>query len=1046
VKSIFNRYILKALKITGISLVSLLLLLFLLPILFPGTVAEKVKNWTNQSLDGEVNFSKVRLSFFSHFPSLTVSLYDFSLKGSVPFKNETLVAAQEIALGINIKSLLFEKKINIDKIFIAGANINVQVNEKGEANYNVYIATGKKKQENTNDTTGAELRLQKISIENSHLIYNDKSVNILLDAKGFNYVGNGDLSKAIFDLKSHATIDSLDFYFDKVPYLHNKEVDGDLITKINTSSLAFIFEKNNLRINKLPVQLSGKLNFLTNGYDLDFIAVSENSQLNDFVTALPPQYISWQKNTNIKGKTDLLVKLKGQYIAATNTMPDLVFDMKIRDGSIEYKNAPFPAAGIYLNLQTSMPSINPDSLLVKVDSVFFTIDKDYLSAVIITRGINNPTVAVKANASLDMEHLDRAFGFTAVDLKGKLELHLNANGQYIYGPNPNSLRHENIVLGIPAFDFKSSLKNGYFKYNSLPHAVSNINFNFNSANATSDYKNSSFSINNITATSLNNFIKGNVAISSLRDLMINANLQSAIDLSEIKNIYPLDKIDLKGLLKVDIKAKGKYDVVAKSFPVTTAVVSLVNGAIKTAYYPNPINNITVTAKAVNNGGALQNMELYFQPASFQFEGKPFEVQASFKNLEDVAYDIKVNGELDIAKIYKVFSKKGIDVTGFIKANFALQGRQSDALNKRFSKLNNKGTIQLSNIVTTVDLLPKPFIIKEGLFTFQQDKLLFNQFVAIYGSSDLTMDGYLENVIDFALSDKAVLKGNFTLNADYINADELMVYAGAAEDSTERNLVTVPAETGVIILPSNLDINILANAKKVTFNNIHLNNAKGNITLNKGMLSLQKTGFNLIGSETLLDATYSSQSFNKANFDFHITTNDFDVKKAYDSIKMFRDAATAAGYAEGIVSLDYTLTGKLDGNMKPIYPSLQGGGVLSVKKVKVKGFKLFTMVGSKTGKDSIANPDVTKVDIKSTIKNNLITLERFKIKMAGFRLRIQGQTSFDGGLNLKLRLGLPPLGIIGIPMKITGTQDNPTMKLGKNDSGVLEEKEYTEEEN
>jgi AsmA protein len=228
---------------------------------------------------------------------------------------------------------------------------------------------------------------------------------------------------------------------------------------------------------------------------------------------------------------------------------------------------------------------------------------------------------------------------------------------------------------------------------------------------------------------------------------------------------------------------------------------------------------------------------------------------------------------------------------------------------------------------------------------------------------------------------------------------------------------------------------------VNFNNIHLDNARGNIAVNKGLLSLQKTGFNLIGSETLMDATYSSQSVNKANFDFHIAAKDFDVKKAYDSIKMFRDAATAAGKARGIISLDYTLKGKLDGNMKPIYPSLQGGGVLSVQKVKIKGFRLFTTVSNKTGKDSIANPDVTKVEIKSTIKNNLITLERFKIKMAGFRLRMEGQTSFDGGLNLKLRLGLPPLGIIGIPMKITGTQDNPKVKMGKDDKDELEEKEY-----
>jgi len=43
----------------------------------------------------------------------------------------------------------------------------------------------------------------------------------------------------------------------------------------------------------------------------------------------------------------------------------------------------------------------------------------------------------------------------------------------------------------------------------------------------------------------------------------------------------------------------------------------------------------------------------------------------------------------------------------------------------------------------------------------------------------------------------------------------------------------------------------------------------------------------------------------------------------------------------------------------------------------------------------------------------------------------------------MRLGLPPLGIIGIPMNVTGTQDNPKIRLGKGDNDALEETEYNE---
>jgi AsmA protein len=1042
VKFPFKRFILKPLKITGISIGSLLLLLYLLPILFPGTIGNKIKSWANSSLDGEVNFSKVRLSFFDQFPSFTFSLYDFTLKGSAPFKKDTLVAADKISFGINLKTLLFDKKITIDKIFLSDALINVKVNEKGEANYNVYI-TDKAKQQAVTDSTSTSLKLEKIRIKNSHLVYNDASIQMLIDAKGFNYKGNGDLSEAIFDLYSNISVDSTDFYFENEPYLKNKKLNADLLTKVNTNSLAFFFERNDIRINKLPVQLKGKLDFLKNGYDLDFIATSVNSKLDDFVTAMPPQYVAWQKSTDIKGSVDLQLTLKGQYIASSNTMPELAYNMKIRDGFIEYDGAPAPLSNLFLNLETRLPSLNTDSLSIKMDSLAFNIEKDYFSAYINTTGLARPVVHARVNAAMDLEKLDKAAGFKDIDLKGKCDLHFAADGLYANDPDTATIRHKKALQSIPAFTLNATISNGYLKYTALPQAITKVNADIKASCPDNNYLHTGFSIKDISAVALNNFIKGHAAVNNLQDMMLDAGLQTNINLAEIKNIYPVDGLSVSGLLKVNVNAKGQYDAAKNKFPVTVADITLNNGSIKTFYYPNPISNITVAAKATNTDGTLKSQDFIIQPASFVFEDKPFEVQASMKNFDDIVYDVKAKGELDLAKIYKVFSQKGLDVTGYIKADMHFSGKQSDAVNKQYSRLYNEGTLQLKDVATTTEYLPKPFLVKEGLFSFQQDKMHFNNFKALYGSSDLEMSGYLQNVFAYALSPAGILKGSFTLQSNYFNVDEWMAYAGnAPKDSTKKIDSTV--QSGVVIIPPNLDLDITANAKKVFFNGVHLDNAKGNMLIKDGVLQLQKTGFNLIGSETVMDVTYSSDNPTLASFCFAINAKDFDIKKAYDSVKLFHDMATAAASAQGIVSLDYKVKGKLDGNMQAIYPSLEGGGVLSVKKVKMKGFRLFNAVSSKTGKDSIANPDVSKVDIKSRIKNNIITIDRFKIKMLGFRLRMEGQTSFDGKIKLKMRLGLPPLGIIGIPMNVSGTQEDPKIKLGKGDKEELTETEYKEE--
>src|SRR6476646_10527989 len=107
----------KIILIVVITFVSLIGVLFLLPYIMPGTISQKIKTLVNHSIDGKVEFSKARLSFFNHFPSLTLTLYDFSSTSSAPYQNEKLLSANEIAMGISIPALI-RGEININEFYI----------------------------------------------------------------------------------------------------------------------------------------------------------------------------------------------------------------------------------------------------------------------------------------------------------------------------------------------------------------------------------------------------------------------------------------------------------------------------------------------------------------------------------------------------------------------------------------------------------------------------------------------------------------------------------------------------------------------------------------------------------------------------------------------------------------------------------------------------------------------------------------------------------------------------------------------------------------
>ena len=363
-----KRIVFRTLKIAGISFAGILLLLFLLPYFFPKSISDKIKNLANQQLKTELNFSEARLSFFNHFPALTLTLYDFTLKGSAPFEKETLIASKEIALGIDLSSLI-AGKIYVDKIFLTKALINVQANEKGQANYNVYASSDSTVKNNSDTSSNASLKIEKIIIEKSHIIYNDRSFPMLINAKGFNYVGKGDLSKSIFDLVTHAEIDSVDFNYNHQSYFVSKKLRADLITKINTHSLSFVFEKNDLTINQLPVQFKGKFEFLKSGYKMNFKVNSNATELKNIITAMPAEYLGWLEKTELKGTADIGIQLVGNYIAESNTKPDLAMTMGIRSGFVSNEKAPSPITNLFLNFETRLPGLNADSLYVNIDSI-----------------------------------------------------------------------------------------------------------------------------------------------------------------------------------------------------------------------------------------------------------------------------------------------------------------------------------------------------------------------------------------------------------------------------------------------------------------------------------------------------------------------------------------------------------------------------------------------------------------------------------------------------------------------------------------------------
>ena len=88
-------------------------------------------------------------------------------------------------------------------------------------------------------------------------------------------------------------------------------------------------------------------------------------------------------------------------------------------------------------------------------------------------------------------------------------------------------------------------------------------------------------------------------------------------------------------------------------------------------------------------------------------------------------------------------------------------------------------MDVKDLAITHELFPKPFFIHQGHFRFDRDKMWFETFQANYGKSDLQLDGFVENAINYVLAKNEILKANFNLKSKNIDLNEFTVYASAS---------------------------------------------------------------------------------------------------------------------------------------------------------------------------------------------------------------------------------------------------------------------------
>jgi len=263
----------KFLKITGITLLVIVALLFLIPLLFKKQITNLVKSEINKTLTAKVDFGDVSLSLFRHFPKVSIALENLSVVGSPAFPKDTLISAKSLDVSANLMSVIKGDNIKVSGIFIESPRIRALVNKNGQPNWDIMKPSTDTSASTDTSSSAFNLSLQEYKIMDGYIYYNDESAGMSTEIAGLDHSGSGDFTQDLFTLKTKTEADAVSFTYAAIPYLVNTSTAIGADIEIDNKAAKYSFKTDDINLNNLKLSTNGffqLLNDSTYGMDINF--------------------------------------------------------------------------------------------------------------------------------------------------------------------------------------------------------------------------------------------------------------------------------------------------------------------------------------------------------------------------------------------------------------------------------------------------------------------------------------------------------------------------------------------------------------------------------------------------------------------------------------------------------------------------------------------------------------------------------------------------------------------------------------------------------
>ena len=573
-------------------------------------------------------------------------------------------------------------------------------------------------------------------------------------------------------------------------------------------------------------------------------------------------------------------------------------------------------------------------------------------------------------------------GYEGVKAEGEMSFSGSARGIY----NEKS---------IPAYNLKLKAANGLLAYPDLPTPIRNINIDMSVDCKDGDYKNTFIDIKKMHMDLGNNPIEGSLVVRNLRDYSMKAKVHASLDMAELSSMFPMEGLDMKGLFKMDLKADGIYDSVKNMMPSINANLSMEDGYIKSSEFPKTLENMSFTSTVSCASGKMDDMMVKVEDIKMAMEKEEITANLMLKNFVDYQWDLDVKGGIDLEVFSEFYPIDGVKYSGHLNADLETKGRYSDVEAEKYDRFPTKGTMELRDFKFVSADLPQGMSISNSKISMGPRQMSVNSFEGKIGRSDLALNGFITNYIDFVFKENALLKGMMNLNSNVLDVNEWMTDAPDMEETREGDTTDIE----VVVIPRNIDFEFNSSIKNIYYDNLNLQNANGVLTIRDGILDMSNLSFNLLDGSIVMNGKYDTRQPEIPMFDYNLKIKSLSIPQAFASFSTVQTFAPMAKFMNGEFSTNFNIRGLLNSDLSPVYESLNGKGLIQIAEAFMEESKLVSGIAGFMKTDAKSSQLKLKdVIMKISLENGRAYVAPFDIDLAGQTANLYGSIGADGSLD------------------------------------------------